>query len=197
MNSVVLGTCVLVVLGALCVGADEVPVSVTEGDPVTLHTDVKVDQHEKIKWYFNDTRIAQITGDLSKICTGVQCNDGTERFTDRLKLDHQTGSLTIMNTRTTDSGRYTLEIYRDSDNDSEKIFKVAVYSVTASKRDELKETPVEGKSDSGLSSGAVAGICVCVLLIVAAAVAGVIYYRRRQAGQNGYRNRNRNQDTAL
>uniref|UniRef100_A0A8C1KGM4 Immunoglobulin V-set domain-containing protein n=1 Tax=Cyprinus carpio TaxID=7962 RepID=A0A8C1KGM4_CYPCA len=81
-----------------------------EGDSVTLHTDVKTNQHEKIKWFFNDTRIAQITGDLSYICTDVQCNEGTERFRDRLKLDHQTGSLSIMNITNTDSGEYKLQI---------------------------------------------------------------------------------------
>ncbi|RXN38491.1 hypothetical protein ROHU_001059 [Labeo rohita] len=39
-------------------------------------------------------------------------------------------------------------------------------------------------ADSGLSSAAVAGICVGVPLTAAAAVAGVIYYRNRQAEQN-------------
>ncbi len=81
-----------------------------EGDSVTLHTGVEANQQDRIRWYFNDTRIAQITGDLSKICTDVQCNGGTERFRDRLKLDNQTGSLTITNTRTTDSGLYKLQI---------------------------------------------------------------------------------------
>ncbi len=95
--------------------------SVMEGDSVTLNTDVKTNQQEKIKWYFNDTRIAYINGDLSKICTDVQCD---ERFRDRLKLDHQTGSLTITNTRTTDSGVYKLVIIKGSD--SEKIFNVTV-----------------------------------------------------------------------
>ncbi len=77
-------------------GSDGVSVSVMEGDSVTLNTDVKINQQEKIHWYFNDIRIAYINGDLSDICTDVQCNEGTERFRDRLKLDNQTGSLTIM-----------------------------------------------------------------------------------------------------
>ncbi len=97
----------------------------TEGDPVTLNTGVETNQQEDIKWYFKDTRIAEISGDLSDICTDVQCNDGTERFRDRLKLDHQTGSLTIMNTRTTDSGLYELKIITNSI--SEKTFNLTVY----------------------------------------------------------------------
>ncbi|XDV23605.1 hypothetical protein PO909_028116, partial [Leuciscus waleckii] len=78
-----------------------------EGDSVTLHTGVKTNQEDRIKWYFNDTRIAHINGDLSDVCTDVQCK---ERFRDRLKLDHQTGSLTITNTRNTDSGEYKRQI---------------------------------------------------------------------------------------
>jgi len=81
-----------------------------EGDSVTLYTGVQANQQEKIKWYFNNIRIAQITVDHSFTCTDVQCNKGTERFRDRLKLDPQTGSLTIMNTRSTDSGLYQLQI---------------------------------------------------------------------------------------
>uniref|UniRef100_A0A8C1TDX8 Immunoglobulin domain-containing protein n=1 Tax=Cyprinus carpio TaxID=7962 RepID=A0A8C1TDX8_CYPCA len=117
-----------------------------EGDSVTLYTDVKTNQHEKIKWFFNDTRIAQITGDLSKICTDVQCNEGTERFRDRLKLDHQTGSLTIMNITNTDSGLYKLQIISSS-SISEKIFSVAVHDVPAAERDEMqRKTLKEGES---------------------------------------------------
>ncbi|XP_026121264.1 uncharacterized protein LOC113100985 [Carassius auratus] len=118
-------------------GADRVSVSAMEGDSVTLYTDVKINQQEKICWYFNGTRIAQISGDLSYICTDVQCNEGTERFRDRLKLDHQTGSLTITNITNTDSGLYKLLILRSS-SDSETIFSIVI-GVSADERDEVKE----------------------------------------------------------
>ncbi len=84
-------------------GADT-DVSVMEGDSVTLHTGVKTNQQEQIKWYFNDIQIAQISVDQRMICTDVQCKDGDERFRGRLKLDKQTGSLNVMNTRTSDAG---------------------------------------------------------------------------------------------
>ncbi|XP_026105521.1 uncharacterized protein LOC113077314 isoform X2 [Carassius auratus] len=116
----------------------DVLVSVREGDSVTLHTGVQTDQQEDIKWYFKDTRIAQISGDLSKTCTDVECNEGTERFRDRLKLDHQTGSLTITNITNTDSGLYELKIISSSSS-SDKIFSVTVNGVSAAEQDEVKE----------------------------------------------------------
>ncbi|ROL55102.1 hypothetical protein DPX16_0797 [Anabarilius grahami] len=115
-----------------------------QGDSVTLHTGVQTNQQEEIKWYFSNTRIAQISGDLSLICTDVQCNNGTERFRDRLKLDHQTGSLTIMNISNTDYGEYKLKIFSSS-SDSEKIFSVTVSGVSPAERDEVK-TVKEGES---------------------------------------------------
>ncbi len=93
-----------------------------EGDSVSLHTGVKTDQQHTIKWYYNDKRIVQITEDQSQICTDDLCD---ERFRDRLELDPQTGSLTIRNIRTTDSGLYQLEII-SSGSDNEKIFSVTV-----------------------------------------------------------------------
>ncbi|XP_026111140.1 uncharacterized protein LOC113086207 [Carassius auratus] len=120
-------------------GVETDRVSVMVGDSVTLHTGVQTDQQEDIKWYFSGTRIAQISGDLSYICTDVQCNEGTERFRDRLKLDHQTGSLTIINITNTDSGLYKLVVIRSSSSSSEKIFDVSVTGVSAAEREEVKE----------------------------------------------------------
>ncbi|XP_039538604.1 uncharacterized protein LOC120486570 isoform X2 [Pimephales promelas] len=114
-----------------------------EGDSVTLHTGVKTNQQDRAKWYFNNTIIAQINGDLSKSCTDVQCNKDNERFRDRLKLDHQTGSLTITNTRNTDSGEYQLQIF--GSRNIEKTFSLEVDGVAAAERDEVK-TVKQGES---------------------------------------------------
>ncbi|XDV23908.1 hypothetical protein PO909_028258 [Leuciscus waleckii] len=113
-----------------------------EGDSVTLNSGVQTNQQDRVRWYYNDTRIAQINRDQSKICTDVQCNEDTERFRDRLKLDHQTGSLTITDTTDTDSGVYKLKII--SSSDSEKIFIVSVHGVSAAEREE--EDRKEGES---------------------------------------------------
>uniref|UniRef100_A0A673K415 Immunoglobulin domain-containing protein n=1 Tax=Sinocyclocheilus rhinocerous TaxID=307959 RepID=A0A673K415_9TELE len=105
---------------------DAVSVSVMRGDSVSLHTDVEKNQQEEIRWYFNDIHIAEISGDPNKTCTDVQCEDAGDRFRDRLKLDHETGSLIITNTRTTDSGLYKLQINSSSDS-LLQLFSVSVY----------------------------------------------------------------------
>ncbi|XP_048038435.1 uncharacterized protein LOC125263482 [Megalobrama amblycephala] len=130
--------CAFFVFGVFGIDTDEE--SVKEGDSVTLNTGVKVTQKHRIRWFFNGNRIAEIIGGQSRICTDDLCK---ERFRDRLKLDHQTGSLTIMNIRTTDSGEYKLQIIIDSS--SFKIFIVNVTGVAAAQRDELK-TVKEGES---------------------------------------------------
>ncbi|XP_016113903.1 uncharacterized protein [Sinocyclocheilus grahami] len=133
-------------LGALGFYTDRVPVFVMLEDSVTLNTNVKTNQQEKIKWFFNHTRIAQISDYLSKTCTDVQCNEGTERFKDRLKLDHQTGSLTITNIRTTDPGLYKLQII-SSNSISEKIFSITIHDVPGVETDKTKAKSVmEGET---------------------------------------------------
>ncbi|XP_067270826.1 carcinoembryonic antigen-related cell adhesion molecule 1-like [Pseudorasbora parva] len=129
------------VIGLSGVGSGEVLVK--EGDSVTVHTGVETSQHGKIRWYYNNTRIAEINGDQSKICTDVQCNEGTERFRDRLKLDHQTGSLTITHTTTVDAGVYHLQI---TGPNSEKIFNVAVRDAAAEIKELKAMSPKKGES---------------------------------------------------
>ncbi|XP_039538759.1 uncharacterized protein LOC120486649, partial [Pimephales promelas] len=132
--------------GASAVYTDRVSVFVMEGDSVTLNTGVITNQQGKIKWYFNNTRIAQINGDLSKSCTDVQCNEDTERFSGRLKLDHQTGSLTIMNIINTHSGEYKLQII-GSNTISETIFSMTVNVVPGAETNKTKTKSVkEGES---------------------------------------------------
>ncbi|XP_058617517.1 SLAM family member 9-like [Onychostoma macrolepis] len=83
-------------------GVDEVKsVSVTERDSVTLNSDdTEMQRDDLIMWTFGLVLIAKINGKDNK----REFYD--ERFRDRLKLVDQTGSLSITNTRTTDSGLY-------------------------------------------------------------------------------------------
>ncbi|XP_048038601.1 uncharacterized protein LOC125263588 isoform X1 [Megalobrama amblycephala] len=104
--------------------SDEVKsVSVTEGDSVTLNTDVKVQQEDQILWMFGprETRIAEIHRQ------NIYMSDSNEIFRDRLQMDSQTGSLTIRNIRTEHSGLYKLTIIRNRGT-SYKRFSVTVYA---------------------------------------------------------------------
>uniref|UniRef100_A0A8C1QSB5 Ig-like domain-containing protein n=1 Tax=Cyprinus carpio TaxID=7962 RepID=A0A8C1QSB5_CYPCA len=99
-------------------------VSVMEGDSVTLHTDVtEIHEDDEIMWNFgaNNSLIAQINRASGIFST---YNDG--RFRDRLKLDRQTGSLTITNTTTQHAGHY--KVKRIAAELSIKTFNVSVYA---------------------------------------------------------------------
>ncbi|XP_050956409.1 uncharacterized protein LOC127157212 isoform X5 [Labeo rohita] len=138
--------------------------SLMEGNPVTLQTDVpQLYGDELIVWRFGDEGKLIAKVDIEAKSSPLYYD---ERFRDRLQLDHQTGSLTITNTRTTDSGLYAVEI----SSNKQTLYKK--YTVT------ISAAPVPG-----LSAGAVAGIVVAVLLVAAAATAGVIYYRRKFSKQ--------------
>ncbi len=86
------------------------PVSVLEGDSVTLNTGLTEMTDNLILWTFGNenTLIADALPDRFTVYDDVL--DG--RFRDRLKLDNQTGSLTITNTRTEHTGRYKLHAKR-------------------------------------------------------------------------------------
>ncbi len=96
-----------------------------EGDSVTLQTDdTEIHEDEDILWYFEDKKsvIAKINRETKTFFTF----DGPdERFRDRLKLDHQTGSLTITNITTQHAGLYQLEI--SGAKLKSKTFSVSVY----------------------------------------------------------------------
>uniref|UniRef100_A0A672MFN4 Ig-like domain-containing protein n=1 Tax=Sinocyclocheilus grahami TaxID=75366 RepID=A0A672MFN4_SINGR len=100
--------------------------SVMEGDSVTLHTDTDIKRNDAvIEWMFGaetpDILIAEID-------RAANINDVIdERFRDRVKLDNQTGSLTITNIRTTDSGLY--KIVTATNPVVVKTFNVTVYAL--------------------------------------------------------------------
>ncbi len=85
-------------------------VSVTEGESVSLNTRLTgIQTRDIIQWTFGYpvTKIAEINREGGIVST---FDGDAAGFRDRLKLDNQTGSLTITNTRTTDSGHYTVII---------------------------------------------------------------------------------------
>jgi len=98
-------------------GVDAVKsVSVTEGESVSLNTDTEIQKDELILWRtgHNNSLIAKIKGNI------------LERFRDRLTLDEKTGSLTILNTRTTDSGLYKVTSSTRSETPL-NIFNLTIY----------------------------------------------------------------------
>uniref|UniRef100_A0A673LG48 Ig-like domain-containing protein n=2 Tax=Sinocyclocheilus rhinocerous TaxID=307959 RepID=A0A673LG48_9TELE len=99
--------------------------SVLKGDSVTLNSSLtEIQTDHKIAWTFGTNRslIARINRGAKKI---LDVPDGI--FRDRLKLDSQTGSLTIRNTRTTDSGLYEVTI-SNSSTETKHRFNATVYA---------------------------------------------------------------------
>ncbi|KAL1251727.1 hypothetical protein QQF64_019523, partial [Cirrhinus molitorella] len=117
-------------------------VSVMEGDSVTLETDVnEVHQADDILWKFESKK--PLIAKLKKQQQNVSTFDGPDGiFRDRLKLDIQTGFLTITNITTAHAGLYKLEI--SGVKLSSKIFNVSVYA--------RLPVPVIGNNSSQCSS---------------------------------------------
>nr|XP_055073734.1 uncharacterized protein LOC129453500 [Misgurnus anguillicaudatus] len=131
-------------------------VSVNEGDSVTLYTDTEIQTYDFIEWMFGDerTQIAQMYKPDARFVT-YDGDDG--RFRDKLKLNDQTGSLTITNIRTEHKGVYEVKI----SSNRHSLHRRFIVIVTA----------------LGLSS---VTVVICILfLLVAGVTAAVIYYRWR------------------
>ncbi len=100
-------------------------VSVIEGNSVILRMDVtEIQDDDNILWKFGADHflIAKINRD-KQIFSTFDGPDGI--FRDRLKLDKQTGSLTITNITTQHAGLYQLELI--GAKWSSKTFSVSVY----------------------------------------------------------------------
>ncbi|KAK7126547.1 hypothetical protein R3I94_017894 [Phoxinus phoxinus] len=132
-------------------------VSVTEGESATLHTDAEMHKDALMLWRFGDEGILLAKIDVEAKETSL--NDADERFRDRLKLD-QTGSLTITNTRTSDSGLYELQI-RGSESSQRFLLSVTAFP--------------DPQLSSSAKAGVGFGVSVAVLLLVAAAAAFIYY----------------------
>ncbi|XP_058616378.1 SLAM family member 5-like [Onychostoma macrolepis] len=103
-------------------------ISVKEGDSVTLNSDcIEIMRYDWIRWRFGNDNIliAEINKRVESMTVYDDVLDG--RFRDRLKLDKQTGSLTITNTRPEHSGHYKIQMML-SDKFSSKAFRVSVYA---------------------------------------------------------------------
>ncbi|XP_056099695.1 uncharacterized protein LOC130078197 [Rhinichthys klamathensis goyatoka] len=101
-----------------------ISVSVMEGDSITLNSDVtEILRYDRIMWFFgpSETRITDIYDQV------ITIYDQSTRFKDKLQLDSQTGSLTIKNIRTTNSGLYKLNVLSQR-GVSHKTFTVTVFA---------------------------------------------------------------------
>ncbi|XP_056614149.1 SLAM family member 5-like [Triplophysa dalaica] len=132
---------------------DEVKsVSVMEGESVTLHTDLtRIQRRDHILWMFGPQGIP-----IADIYNQKPNTYQTGRYGGRLQINSQTGSLTITNMRTTDSGLYRLEVI----NGKETLFKI--FNVTAYAR--LSVPVIIRNSSQCSSSSERSSVSKCVLL---------------------------------
>uniref|UniRef100_A0A8C1T1P0 Ig-like domain-containing protein n=1 Tax=Cyprinus carpio TaxID=7962 RepID=A0A8C1T1P0_CYPCA len=142
---------------------DEVKsVSVMEGDSVTLYTDLtEIQKADLILWTFgsDSTRIAQINRLINKI----SYYDGPDgRFTDRLKLDHQTGSLTITDTTEEHAGLYRFLQIFDGKEVLPKKFSIIVSARLSVPVISSNSSQCSSSSSSSLSSSYCSLVCSVV-----------------------------------
>ncbi|KAA0711902.1 hypothetical protein E1301_Tti013504 [Triplophysa tibetana] len=120
-----------------CVGADETKtttdgvkyITVKAGASFELHTGVKdIQKCDLIQWKFGEA--AESTNPFVLISSMDKNRDISEKLRDGLKLNKKTGSITVENSRTTDTGVYKLEI-NSSTEQVLKCFFVTVSETTS------------------------------------------------------------------
>ncbi|XP_026054819.1 SLAM family member 9-like [Carassius auratus] len=164
-NATLFSLCVLIMNGVFG-DTDEVKsVSVTEGDSVSLHTDVtEIQRDDMILWMFGpqETRIAEIHKQV------IDMFDNNEIFGDRLQMDNQTGSLTIRNIRTEHTGLYKLTIINNRGT-SYKRFNVSVYAPLP--------FPIITRDSSQCSSGSSGQNCSLLCSVVNVSAVTLSWYK--------------------
>jgi len=100
-----------------------------EGESLTINSDLtEIKHYNWIRWIFGDENILIAEIDVTADRIAVY-DDYLGRFRDRLKLNKQTGSLTITNITTEHAGDYKLQINggRGDFSFSLKALRVSVY----------------------------------------------------------------------
>ncbi|KAG1927825.1 hypothetical protein F2P79_023984 [Pimephales promelas] len=107
---------------------DFVEISVMEGESLTINSDLTgIMDYDWIRWIFGDENILIAEIDVTADRITVY-DDYLGRFRDRLKLNNQTGSLTITNITTEHAGDYKIKCRKGYYSFSVKAFRVSVYA---------------------------------------------------------------------
>ncbi|KAI7791218.1 carcinoembryonic antigen-related cell adhesion molecule 2-like isoform X1 [Triplophysa rosa] len=148
---------------------DEVKsVSVMEGESLTLHTeDTEIKRHVEIMWKYGprEMLIAEVDRRVPSFST---YNGDHERFKDRLKLDYQTGDLTIRDIRQDHSGLYKVQVI--SNRVSHKKYNVIVYA-------RLPVPVISRDSSQCSSSGSLSSKCVVLCSVMNVTHVSLSWYK--------------------
>ncbi|XP_073699671.1 uncharacterized protein [Garra rufa] len=138
-------------------------VSVMEGDSVTLNTDL-TQKHEddNIMWNFGAGK--SLIAEINRVYRIVSTFDGPDgRFRDILKLDNQTGCLTIINITTKHAGLYEVQI---SGMTPSKTFSLKIINHSVSVYARLPMPNITRYSSQNLSSSSSSSNCSLLCSVV-------------------------------